>query len=141
MSNVLIVNYDTPDVPNLEGMELYNAAHEAGLAAGAACTPRPMLVGTPTTPLGNDIDYDKPVDYISEGPCGFAWIVIHPANSRFVNILKKNGIGRKNYGGGWCIWVSGFNQSMMRKEAYASAFAKVLNDNGIARAYPDSRMD
>jgi hypothetical protein len=138
MSSVLATNYN---VPNLEGMELFNAAHEAGLAAGNACTPNPMLVGVPTTPFGNDIDYSKRVDYISEGPCGFAWVVIRPANCKFVNILKKNGIGRKNYGGGWCIWVSLFNQSMARKEAYASAFAKVLRNNGIENAYSDSRMD
>jgi len=30
---------------------------------------------------------------------------------------------------------------MQRKEAYASAFAKVLRDHGIDDAYPMSRID
>jgi hypothetical protein len=50
------------------------------------------------------------------------------------------GLGRKNYGGGYALSVQDFNQSLTRKEAYAHAFAKVLNDHGIT-AYTDSRMD
>ncbi len=73
----------------LEGMELHRAAHVAGHAAGMAHNPSTMVVGSPSTPFGNDIDYSKRVDYVSEGPCGFAWIVIRPANCRYVNILKK----------------------------------------------------
>ena len=36
---------------------IYAEAHSAGMAAGHGCTPTPMVVGTPTTPLGDDIDY------------------------------------------------------------------------------------
>ena len=121
--------------------EIYSEAHSAGLAAGHGCTPTPMVVGTPTTPLGNDIDYEKDVHYVSDGPCGFAWINIKPARGKFVKFLKDNNIGRKDsYYGGYTIWVSEFGQSMTRKENYARAFVKVLEENGL-KAYAMSRMD
>ena len=120
---------------------IYTEAHLAGMAAGNGCTPTPMVVGQPTTPLGNDIDYSKETYYDSDGICGFAWINIKPARGKFVKYLKDNDIGRKDsYYGGYTIWVSGFGQSLDRKSAYARAFAKVLNDNGL-KAYAMSRMD
>ena len=70
--------------------DLWARAKRAGLAAGNAITPRPMVVGTPTTPFGNDIDMTKPQYYISEGLCGFAWVNIKPGNSRFANWLKRH---------------------------------------------------
>ena len=45
---------------------------------GHGCTPTPMVVGTPTTPLGDDIDYTKDTYYVADGMCGFAWINIKP---------------------------------------------------------------
>ena len=121
--------------------EIYTEAHSAGMAAGHGCTPTPMVVGTPTTPLGDDIDYTKDTYYVSDGMCGFAWINIKPARGKFVTWLKKADIGRKdNYYGGYTIWVSEFGQSVTRKENYARAFAKVLGDNGIT-AYNMSRLD
>ena len=75
---------------------------------------------------------------VNDGVCGFASVIIK--DIKFANALKKMGLGRKNYGGGYALSVSDFNQSLTRKEAYAHAFAKVLNDNGIT-AYTDSRMD
>ena len=120
---------------------VYAEAHAAGMAAGNGCTPTPMVVGTPTTPLGNDIDYSKETYYVADGPCGFAWINIKPARGKFVKYLKDNNIGRKDsYYGGYTIWVSGFGQSLDRKSAYARAFVKVLNENGL-KAYAMSRMD
>ena len=120
---------------------IYEKAHAAGMAAGNGCTPTPMVVGQPTTPLGNDIDYSKETYYVADGVCGFAWINIKPARGKFVKYLKDNNIGRKDsYYGGYTIWVSGFGQSLDRKSAYARAFVKVLNDNGL-KAYAMSRMD
>ena len=120
---------------------VYADAHAQGVKAGNACTPTPMVVGTPTTPLGNTIDYEKDVHYVSDGPCGFAWINIKPARGKFVKFLKDNNIGRKDsYYGGYTIWVSGFGQSLDRKSAYARAFAGVLAENGL-KAYSMSRMD
>ena len=121
--------------------EIYTEAHSAGMAAGHGCTPTPMVVGTPTTPLGDDIDYTKDTYYVSDGLCGFAWINIKPARGKFVTWLKKASIGRTDsYYGGYTIWVSEFGQSVARKENYARAFAKVLGDNGIT-AYNMSRLD
>ena len=120
---------------------IYSEAHALGIAAGNGCSPTPMVVGTPTTPLGNDIDYSKDTYYGSDGVCGFAWVNIKPARGKFVKYLKDNDIGRKDsYYGGYTIWVSGFGQSLARKEAYARAFAKHLEQNGIT-AISMSRMD
>ena len=120
---------------------IYAEAHAAGMTAGDGCTPTPMVVGQPTTPLGDDIDYEKDTYYVSDGPCGFAWINIKPARGAFVKYLKENHIGRKDeYYGGYTIWVSGFGQSLARKENYARAFTEVLRKNGLT-AYNMSRMD
>ena len=125
------------DIPHT----IYSEAHSKGIAAGNACSPTPMVVGQPTTPLGNDIDYSKDTFYVSDGVCGFAWINIKPARGGFVKFLKDNKIGRKDsYYGGYTVWVSGFGQSLDRKTAYAQAFASVLKENGIT-AYSMSRMD
>jgi len=121
--------------------EIYSEAHSAGLAAGHGCTPTPMVVGQPTTPLGNDIDYEKDTYYVADGMCGFAWVNIKPARGKFVKFLKDNNIGRKDcYYGGYTVWVSEFGQSMHRKENYARAFTSVLRENGLT-AYNMSRMD
>lgn len=120
---------------------LFDKAYDAGLAAGKDAIPAPMIVGSPSTPLGNDIDYTKKTYFVSEGCCGFAWITVSPGNCRFANWLKKAKLARKAYGGGVSIWVNEFGQSMTRKEAFADAFAKVLREGGIERAYAGSRMD
>ena len=120
---------------------IYSEAHALGIKAGNECSPTPMVVGTPTTPLGNDIDYSKDTYYVSDGVCGFAWVNIKPARGGFVKYLKENDIGRKDsYYGGYTVWVSGFGQSLARKEAYARAFAKHLEQNGVT-AIAMSRMD
>ena len=86
--------------------EIYSEAHSAGMAAGHGCTPTPMVVGTPTTPLGDDIDYSKDTYYVADGMCGFAWINIKPARGKFVTWLKKAGIGRTDsYYGGYTVWA------------------------------------
>lgn len=123
---------------------LYSAAHEAGSKAAAECVPVPMVVGSPSTPFGNDVDMSKPTYYVADGVCGFAWVSIKPARGSFVTYCKKNNIGRKDsYYGGWTIGPKGeaaYTQSMARKEAYCYAFAKVLSDAGI-NCYVRSRMD
>jgi hypothetical protein len=120
---------------------LFDKAYEAGLAAGKAAIPATMVVGSPSTPLGNDIDPSKPVYFVNEGCCGFAWVNVSPGNCRFANWLKKNGLARKAYGGGVDIWCREFGQSMTRKEAWADAFADVCRDAGVPRCYAGSRMD
>jgi len=119
--------------------ELYMRAHEAGMEAASRVQVRPMVVYQRANPL----DDTSPVTrtwYVEDGVCGFAWITIKPANSKFAKWLIQKGYARHAYGGGVSIWVSLFNQSMQRKEAYAYAFAEVLRNAGI-RAYAGSRMD
>ena len=79
---------------------------------------------------------------VAEGGCGFAWVNISPARGKFVNYLKKIGKGHKSYRGGWDYWVSSLElgQSITRKEAYAEAFAKVLQEWNI-NAFAESRLD
>ena len=120
--------------------ELYEKAHLAGMRAGHGEEVTPMIVGTPTTIFGDDIDHSKPTYFVEGGACGFAGVVIKPARGKFVSYLKSLGMGYKHYYGGWYVSVREFGQSMTRKEAYADAFAKVLTEEGM-RCYVDSRMD
>ena len=120
--------------------KIHEQAYAAGMAAANETRPPVMVVGTPTTPLGNDIDYEKKVYVVPEGPCGFAWVTVKPANSRFAKYLVREGLARKAYGPGVMLWVHEFNQSMYRKEAFAMAYARVLRDHAID-ARSESRMD
>ena len=79
--------------------------------------------------------------YEPEGMCGFAWVKIRPGNSSFAKWLVKNKLARSAYGGGVDIWISGFNQSVERKEACARAMAEVLRNELGVNAYADSRLD
>lgn len=107
-------------------------AHEAGLAAGVAARPTPMIVTESSSGQQWHVD---------EGACGFAWIVVTPGNSSFANWARKTQPTHKEYTGGLCVrWVGEFNQSYERKVAYASAFAKVLRGYGI-NASSRSRLD
>ena len=120
--------------------KLLEKAHLMGMDAGRLVGVTPMVVGSPSTPLGNDIDYSKKTYFVEGGVCGFAGVVIKPARGKFVSYLKKLGMGYKHYYGGWYVSVREFGQSLTRKEAYAEAFAKVLGEEGM-RCYVDSRMD
>lgn len=122
-----------------EFLALYEKAEATATAAGFNAKPTPMVVSERANPL-NDASAVKQSWVVEGGVCGFAWIVVKPANSAFGNWLKKNGKAKPAYGGGLQIWVKAFGQSMERKEAYAYAFAKVLSEAGI-NAYSDSRMD
>jgi len=120
--------------------ELYEKAHLAGMRAGNGEKVTPMIVGTPSTPFGSDIDHSKPTYFVEGGACGFAGVVIKPARGKFVSLLKKYGLGWKHYYGGFYMTCREFGQSLARKEAYCEAFARVLGEEGI-RCYVDSRMD
>ena len=125
---------------------IYDEAYAAGVAAVAAKVPVPMIVGTPSTPLGNDLDPSQTIYYVPDGVCGFAWVQF-AANTGWGRWAKKN-VGRtehhaacrKGYPTGLDIWVTTGNQSMEKKEAFAQAFAEVLRAHNID-AYAQSRMD
>ena len=131
---------NSPKFTKTQAKRLFANALEAGIKAGNSANPTPMVVGTPTTFLGNDIDYDKKTYYVPDGVCGFAWVVIKPATSSLALRAKQLGLGHKEYGGGYSISVREHGQSLERKEKHARAYAKVLSDAGV-NAYSQSRID
>ena len=112
---------------------LVNKAHDAGMAALNGCHPTPMVI------RGGVPGGEQRTWYVDEGACGFAWVEF-AGNTSFGRWAKKVGKARPHYPSGLCVWVSEGGQSIGRKEAYAVAFAKVLNDAGI-KAYAGSRLD
>jgi hypothetical protein len=119
--------------------DLLSNARTAGELAGAAVMPVAMTVNTANILTGQPDGRQS--WHVPEGVCGFAWIAVRPATSRFALWLIRNGFGRRDsYAGGLRINVSQFGQSLQRKEAYAEAFAEVLRAAGF-NAYAQSRMD
>ena len=118
----------------------------AAEAAVKACVPTPMIVGTPTTPFGNDLDTSKQVYYVAGGVCGFAGVVVRPARGKFVTYCKKYGLGYKHYYGGWYVssWEFApglrYEQSYEKNCAAAYAACKVLASHGLSVTV-DSRLD
>jgi len=122
---------------------LLNEARMAGLKAVIDITPQimPMVVCEHANPLDDNSPVTRRYAPVMDGVCGFGWILIKPANSPFANWCLKKGLGRRSaYERGFVINVSDFNQSLLKKEAYAHAFAAVLSEAGI-RAYGCSRID
>lgn len=122
---------------------IFKEAVAAGDKAYKDAVPTPMIVGTPTTPLGNDIDYSKETYFVSEGLCGFAWVTIRPARGAFVNYLKSIQVGSNGYYGGWRVGYQYTNfkgQSYTRNVAAAGAFSGVLQKYGID-AFSEGRLD
>ena len=119
--------------------QMFNLAHQAGLAAVEKLNVVPMVVSEHADPF-DDASPVRRQWFVADGPCGFAWVVVRPGNSPFANWLKKEKGCRNGYGGGVHYWISDFNQSMQKKETYADAFAGVIRQFGI-NAYATSRMD
>lgn len=124
-----------------------NEAIEAGKAAVEKLQVVPMIVGQETSLFSNVIDRTKPTYYVADGVCGFAWVDVYPANKGNTRagkeerkILESAGFRKNDYQKTYQLWISAYNQSMQKKEAYARAFAEVLRSNGI-KAYSGSRMD
>ena len=129
-----------PTVTKANAEQIYREAHAAALEASQAADPTPMIVGSPTTPFGSDIDPTKTVYYVADGLCGFAWVTITPARGPMVTYLKSIGTGYKGYYGGYRVSMRMGGQSYERKQQAASAFAKVLQGYGI-ECYVESRLD
>ena len=127
--------------------QLCENASEAGYAAVAKLQVVPMVVGQETSLFSGVIDETKPTYFVADGVCGFSWINVYPANKGNTRcgkeerrVLESAGFRKNDYEKSYQLWISDFNQSMQKKEAYADAFAKVLRENGV-RAYSGSRMD
>jgi hypothetical protein len=130
-------------VPSLSGEQLWDflfvEAHKAGKKAAEETVP------TPVTWIAAGLD-DQPLpgaepSTVSEGMCGFAWVKF-PADRRkkwgkYLN--NREDISLDGYNK-LIMWVRIEGQSIERKEAYAEAFAEVMNENGI-KCYAMSRLD
>ena len=117
---------DTASSP-VDYTSIMDLAHARGIQAGRAALPEPM-----------NITDGKQTWIIPEGACGFAWVSIK-GNSPFGRYARLHGF-TKGYPSGLQLWVSFFNQSVIRKEAYAEAYAEVLRSFGID-AHAHSRLD
>lgn len=138
----------TNDTKENEAQKIMDAAIEAGMEALNNKIPTPMIVEQ----HANVMDDKSPVTQawkVDGGVCGFADIRFKAnttPNRKFLAGLKKAGLvgehgtWSKSYQGGYSYWVSQGGQSLERKEAFAYAFEKVLEANGIS-AYVSSRMD
>lgn len=122
-------------------------ADAAGRAAVEKLQVQPMIVGQETSLFSGVLDRSKPTYYVADGVCGFAWVDVfpqHKGNTRLGKderyVLERLGFSKNDYTKTYQLWISAFNQSMQKKEAYAGAYADVLRENGI-KAYSGSRMD
>ena len=120
--------------------DMFDYAHQKGLEAGREHKPQSVVFGSPSTPLGDDVDLSKPYDVVDDGVCGFAWVRILPGTCQAARFAKEKWNGRKGHPSGVSVFCHEFNQSMERKYAYALAFATVLCDYGFL-AVPEARMD
>ena len=105
--------------------EIWAEAWAAGIMAGLACRPKPMVVGQ------HDGQFLHIIEVVDDGACGFAWVKIRPANGKMARWLKAQKIGHKAYAGGWDVSVRDFGQSLERKASAARATAAVLVKHGI----------
>ena len=124
----------------LDAVQLHRDAHAAGMAALAACTPRPMIVSQHASPIDDRSavvqQWREP-----EGLCGFAWVEVRPSRGGFATYARDAGIGRHSEYNKCCtINVREGGQSYERKLAFAEAYAKVLSAKGID-AYANGRLD
>jgi hypothetical protein len=109
---------------------------KASFIAMERTTPTPMIVGHPSTPLGNDVDPNQKTWYVPSGICGFASVKL-PNRGNFAKWLKDKNLA-STYGDkgltlhGWAR--EGFadgGQSYEYNTAIAEAIAKVLNAYGF----------
>lgn len=124
---------------------LWAKATAAADAAAAAVRPTGMVVQQRVNPLNDNSRVTKEW-VVPEGPCGFGYVNF-PGNTAFGRWAKATGRARPDsYAGGLLVSsqakVNGqWTQSYDRNSAWARAFAKVLTENGIAKAYSHSRLD
>lgn len=124
--------------------EVLDAAYAAGVKAGDACVPKPMLVADTMGP-------ERWV--VPSGVCGFAYIKLTPATQFFAKWFRTQWEAKleqkypaisfgltASYSGGYDINVRAFNQSMEKKMAFASAFAAVLAEHGV-KCHAFDRID
>jgi len=131
----------TKTSPVSDFAKLWANAEKAGREAAANVMVKDYLIQSVDILTGTPVNGSP--QYVMNGVCGFAWLIIKPANSRFAKWLLASGFGRKSsYEGGVRVSISDFRygQCMERKQAHAGAMCQTLCAAGI-NCYSDSRMD
>lgn len=138
-------------------LKLIKAAEAAGKKALDELVASGKVVPMVVQQHENMMDDNSPVAeqwVVPGGPCGFASIrvkCVDAPSRKFVNQLKKAGVAgdrnshcdwsKSDYYGGYMKSFSGIGgQSMIYKETYAHAYARVLDEAGID-TWVWSRMD
>jgi len=131
--------------------QLFEELKAISKSALAECpAPTPMLVGYPSTPLGNDVDLRQQHWIHNDGVCGFAWVILESGRSGFAQWLLKNNLGSKwwSYGRTKGVVVNTFDrlgfanigQSYEKNKFVANKIAAHLRAEGID-AWVDARVD
>jgi hypothetical protein len=139
-----------------EYQELFDALKSVSHEALAECpAPTPMIVGSPSTPLGTDVDPNQKTWFVEGGVCGFASVVLESGRTGFAQwILKERPKGEK-LGSKW--WSAGrtkgvglytferygfadAGQSFERKRFIARKMASYLREQGY-ECWVDARVD
>lgn len=140
------------------------AAEEAIPTPMLVGTPKNMMASLHGGDDGG-FDPDQPIYRVNEGACGFGWVIVR-GDRKFQNYLQakresrfpaaealnhSNGDWRdtshvmppshSEYERGTHVSVTGFGQSVTRKEAFAYAMARVLNEIDGVEAHGSSRLD
>lgn len=113
-------------VGNAKWSALHQLAHDAGMAAHDAAVPTPLFV--------------KGFGGYEDGVCGHAWVNLPDGRTAFAKWLSKAGHADRGYPKGISISCPRGGQSIDRAKAYAQAFAKVLEYNGVSCSV-ESRLD
>lgn len=119
---------------------LARRAELAGMAAGEAAVPTPMVVFERENPWDETSPVKRLYAPVAAGVCGFAFVTVRPGTGSFARYAKARLGWRKAYYGGMQTSVFAFGQSLERKTAYARAYAGVLTEAGVP-AYVETRMD
>lgn len=135
---------------------LFNELKAVSHKALAECpAPTPMIVGSPSTPLGTDVDPNQKTWFEPNGVCGFATVVLESGRSGFAQwILAErpqfNKLGAKWWSAGRAKGVGlytfaryGFadaGQSFERNRFIANRMAQYLRSKGF-ECWVDARID
>jgi hypothetical protein len=135
---------------------LFNELKAISHKALAECpAPTPIIVGSPSTPLGNDVDPNQKTWFVEGGVCGFATVVLESGRSGFAQWLVQerpmgNKLGSKWWSFGRAKGVGlytferyGFadaGQSFERKRFIANRMAQHLRSKGF-ECWVDARID
>jgi hypothetical protein len=138
-------------MPKINYEALFEELKQVSHDALASCpAPTPMIVGSPSTPLGNDVDPNQQTWFHADGVCGFAYVILESGRTGFAQWLLKNDKGSKWWSYGRTKGVSlndypryGFanvGQSYEKNRFVANKIAARLRAEGLD-AWVDSRID